>query len=81
MNPIADAQIGRLALSPFQKIEQTIAKTNITVEYSRPSIRGRDIFGSLVPYNEYWILKMVIFTVTGIPSLEVLVIYFKSNYF
>ncbi len=48
------AQIGRLKLSPLQKIEQNIAKTDITVEYSRPSARGRTIFGGLVKYNEYW---------------------------
>ena len=48
------SQIGRLALSPPQKIEQTIAKTEITIEYSRPSKKGREIFGGLVPYQEYW---------------------------
>jgi len=48
------AQIGRLALSPLQKIEQNIAKTDITITYCRPSARGRTIFGGLVKYNEYW---------------------------
>lgn len=48
------SQIGRLALSPPQKIEQTIGKTKITIEYSRPSKKGRDIFGALVPYEKYW---------------------------
>jgi len=48
------SQIGRLPLSPVQKIEQNIAKTDITIEYSRPSKRDRDIFGVLVPYNQYW---------------------------
>jgi len=41
-------------LSPFSKIEQTIGLTNIEIEYSRPSARGRTIFGELVPYNEVW---------------------------
>ncbi len=49
-----NAQIGRLALSPKQKVNQNIAKTDITIEYSRPSKRDRVIFGDLVPFNEYW---------------------------
>ncbi len=48
------AQIGRLPLSPLQKIEQNIGKTDIAIEYSRPSKKGRKIFGALVPYGEYW---------------------------
>ena len=50
----AYSQIGRLRLSPSQKLEQNIAKTDITIEYSRPNKRDRVIFGDLVPYNEYW---------------------------
>lgn len=48
------AQIGRLPLSPKQTIEQNIAKTDIVIEYSRPSMKGREIFGGLVPFGEYW---------------------------
>ena len=50
----ANTQISRLALSPFQKIEQKIAMTDITITCSRPSQRGRMIFGGLVPYNQLW---------------------------
>lgn len=50
----ANAQIGRLKLSPLQKIEQEIGKTQIEVVYSRPSARGRKIFGELVKFDEYW---------------------------
>ncbi len=48
------AQIGQLALSPNQTLKQSIAKTDITIEYSRPAIRGRIIFGDLVPYGKLW---------------------------
>jgi len=48
------AQIGRLALSPVQKVEQNIAKTDITLTYSRPAMRERVIFGGLVPYDVMW---------------------------
>ncbi len=40
--------------SPFSKVEQTVGLTNIAVEYSRPSVKGRTIFGDLVPYGEVW---------------------------
>jgi len=52
--PDLNAQIGRLALSPLQTIEQRIAKTDIKVTYSRPAMRGREIFGGLVPYKKLW---------------------------
>ena len=40
--------------SPTSKIEQMVGLTNMTLEYSRPSMRGRVIFGDLVPYNKLW---------------------------
>ncbi len=40
--------------SPFQKIEQTVGLTDVTLEYSRPSMKGRTIFGGLVPYGKMW---------------------------
>ena len=50
----AEAQIKTPAPSPSQKIEQKIGLTDVTLEYSRPSMRGREIYGGLVPYNELW---------------------------
>lgn len=54
LSHFSNAQIGRLALSPHQVITQKIAKTEITINYSRPLMRDRIIFGGLVPYGEYW---------------------------
>ena len=48
------AQIQTPAASPSQKIEQKVGLTDVTLEYSRPSIKGRTIFGELVPYGEIW---------------------------
>ncbi len=48
------AQIQAPQPSPFQKIEQKVGLTDVTLEYSRPSMRGRAIMGSLVPYNAIW---------------------------
>ena len=41
-------------LSPFTKISQQIGLTEVKLEYSRPSAKGRTIFGELVPYGEIW---------------------------
>lgn len=48
------SQIQTPAPSPFQKIEQKVGLTDVTLEYSRPSMKGRTIFGGLVPFGEIW---------------------------
>lgn len=48
------AQLNTPAPSPFSKIEQMIGLTNVTVAYSRPGMKGRDIMGELVPYGKLW---------------------------
>lgn len=40
--------------SPLGKVEQVVGLTNIKVEYSRPSAKGRVIFGDLVPFGKVW---------------------------
>ncbi len=42
------------APSPTQTIDQAFALSNIKVEYSRPSAKGRDVFGDLVPFGKRW---------------------------
>ncbi|MCR9062743.1 MAG: DUF2911 domain-containing protein [Cytophagales bacterium] len=42
------------APSPTQTITQDFALSSIEINYSRPSMKGREIFGSLVPYGEKW---------------------------
>lgn len=48
------AQIQTPQASPFQKIEQKVGLTDVILEYSRPSMKGRTIVGGLVPYDEIW---------------------------
>ena len=48
------AQIETPQPSPFTKIEQKVGLTDVTLEYSRPSMRGREVFGNLVPYSKLW---------------------------
>jgi Protein of unknown function (DUF2911) len=42
------------ALSPAATLKQRVGLTDITIVYSRPSMRGRKIFGGLLPYGEVW---------------------------
>lgn len=49
-----NAQIETPQPSPSSKIEQKVGLTDVTVEYSRPGVRGREVFGSLIPYGKMW---------------------------
>ena len=40
--------------SPHAAVSQTVGVTKIEVVYSRPSVRGRTIWGELVPYDKVW---------------------------
>lgn len=54
ISSIGFAQIDTPAPSPSQTIEQMVGLTNVSLEYSRPSMKGRKIFGDLVPYDKLW---------------------------
>lgn len=49
-----NAQLETPQPSPASKLEQKVGLTDITIEYSRPGVKGRIIFGDLVPYGELW---------------------------
>jgi len=40
--------------SPFGTVSQKVDSTTVTVEYYRPSVRGRAIFGGLVRWGAVW---------------------------
>jgi len=42
------------APSPLGTITQIVGVTEVSIAYSRPGIKGREIFGGLVPYGELW---------------------------
>ncbi len=52
VSAFADLELPRL--SPGAKVSQTVGLTDIAVEYSSPGVRGRKIWGTLVPYGEVW---------------------------
>lgn len=41
-------------LSPNDSVKATVAGAALSVRYSRPSVRGRVVFGSVVPWNQVW---------------------------
>ena len=51
---VLTAQIKSPAPSPMCKVTQTVGLTEINLEFSRPSVKGRTIFGDLVPYGTMW---------------------------
>ena len=49
-----NAQIKTPAPSPFSSVTQMVGLTEVTLEYSRPAMRGRTIMGDLVPFDKIW---------------------------
>jgi len=50
----AQAQINTPAPSPTSTIMQRVGLTDITITYSRPSVKGRTVYGTLLPYGQRW---------------------------
>ncbi len=42
------------AASPQASLYQVVGISEVTVKYARPAVKGRQIFGGLVPYGEVW---------------------------
>src|SRR6187455_99380 len=40
--------------SPTTEVKQNFALSSIELSYSRPAVKGRKIFGDLVPYGQVW---------------------------
>jgi hypothetical protein len=49
-----NAQVTTPQPSPACKLEQKVGLTDITIEYSRPGVKGRKIFGGLESYDKMW---------------------------
>lgn len=52
--PLAAQQITFPQASPKASITQTVGMTEFTVTYFRPGVKGREIWGGLVPYDKVW---------------------------
>ena len=51
---LISAQINLPRQSPAASVSQTFAYTTATVTYSRPAVKGRVIWGGVVPYDQVW---------------------------
>ena len=54
LTSLASAQITKAPLSPRLKLEQQIGLAQVTLDYGRPGVKGREIFGALEPYGKVW---------------------------
>ncbi len=50
----AFAQTGKPTISPAETLSGTIGSAKITINYSSPSVKGRKIWGGLVPFDSVW---------------------------
>ena len=49
-----NAQLKTPAPSPTQTIKQDFGLSSVELSYSRPGMKGRKVFGDLVPYGKVW---------------------------
>lgn len=50
----AQAVIETPAPSPKARVEQRVGITDVSIDYSSPGVKGRKIWGELVPYDKVW---------------------------
>lgn len=48
------AQVRTPRPSPSGTLTQSVGLTDVTIKYSRPGVKGRAIWGALVPYDKVW---------------------------
>lgn len=51
---VANAQIKLPQPSQSATVSQTVGTADLSVKYARPSAKGREIFGKLLPYDKLW---------------------------
>ncbi len=53
-NYVIHAQVKTPQPSPHATVSQVVGLTDVTLDYSRPSVKGRTVFGDLVPFGKTW---------------------------
>ncbi len=51
---VAEAQIRTPGASPSATVIQGVGLQKVTIDYSRPALKGRKMFGDQVPYGKVW---------------------------
>lgn len=54
ISSVAFAQMQAPAPSPASTVSQVVGFTKISMDYSSPAVKGRTIFGDLIPYGVTW---------------------------
>ncbi|MBC7923353.1 MAG: DUF2911 domain-containing protein [Ferruginibacter sp.] len=54
LSGVVRAQINTPQPSPSASLTQKVGLTDVSVSYSRPSAKGRKVFGKLLPYGKLW---------------------------
>lgn len=52
--PAAQQQLTTPRVSPHARVAQTVGLTEVAVDYHRPAVNERRVWGDLVPYGEVW---------------------------
>ena len=52
--PVVELKITTPQPSPLGMVSQRVGLTDVAIEYSRPGVKGRTIFGELVPFGKTW---------------------------
>ncbi len=52
--PAARAELELPRISPDANVTQTLGLTKLSLKYSRPGVKGRAIWGALVPHGKEW---------------------------
>ncbi len=50
----AQDYLKKLRISPKAEVMQVVGLTQVDISYSRPGVKGRKIWGGLVPYYKVW---------------------------
>ena len=54
INGEAFAQNNKVRISPKAMVKQKVGFTDVTIDFSRPGVKDRKIWGGLVPYDKVW---------------------------
>jgi hypothetical protein len=52
--PVVELKITTPQPSPLGMVSQRVGLTDVAIEYSRPGVKGRTIFGDLVAFGKTW---------------------------
>lgn len=51
---LVNAQPEKIRVSPKASVMQVVGLTEVRIDYSRPGVKGRNIWGELVPFDKVW---------------------------